>query len=192
MVGVIEFAHEQMRDALHPGSWAVDATAGNGHDTCILAEAVGQDGHVWAFDVQPEAIAATHRRLEAHELSARVTLLEQGHQQMKEALPPEAADRVRGVMFNLGYLPGSDKECITRPATTLPALEASTSFLLEGGVLTIVCYPGHAGGTEETKAVQAWAADLEQERFRVLSYRFTNQRNDPPQLLIVERRPAGQ
>lgn len=37
---------------LRPGDVAVDATAGNGHDTLFLAQAVGPSGTVYAIDVQ--------------------------------------------------------------------------------------------------------------------------------------------
>jgi predicted methyltransferase len=37
---------------LQPGDTAVDATAGNGHDTLALAELVGPQGVVWALDLQ--------------------------------------------------------------------------------------------------------------------------------------------
>ena len=185
---ILKFAHEKAGQALAPGGWAVDATAGNGHDTRFLAEAVGPGGRVWGFDVQAEALRATRRRLEARGLAEHVTLLKKGHEQMQAALPPEADGRVQAVMFNLGYLPGADKARTTQPSTTLPALDAASALLAEGGVLTVASYTGHAGGTEEALAVRRWAEALAQERFRALSYRFLNQKNDPPQLVIVERK----
>jgi predicted O-methyltransferase YrrM len=185
---VLDFAHEVARRALSPGAWAVDATAGNGHDTCALAEAVGPSGQVWAFDVQAEAIRATRHRLEGRGLAERVTLLQKGHETMQRALPEGAEGRVAAVTFNLGYLPGGpDKTRTTTPATTIPALRAAAALLAEGGILTAVCYPGHPGGAEETQAVRQWADGLQQARFRVLGYRFLNQENDPPRLLVVER-----
>jgi predicted methyltransferase len=184
----LDVAKDHVAEALRPGDRAVDATAGNGHDTAFLAEAVGTAGGVWAFDVQPQALDATRRRLEANGVADRVTLVQRGHERMREALPPEAVEGVRAVMFNLGYLPGSDKTCTTEPETTLPALDAAAALLAEGGVLTVVCYPGHPGGAEETAAVRRWAEQLAPERFGVFGYRFLNQNNDPPRVVIVERR----
>ena len=43
------------------GDYAVDATLGNGHDTCFLAEIVGDNGKVFGFDIQK-------RRLKAQQL----------------------------------------------------------------------------------------------------------------------------
>ena len=184
---ILEFAKRKAGEALEAGGWAVDATAGNGHDTCFLAEAVGSGGRVWAFDVQPAAIQSTRRRLEASGLAGPVTLVEQGHERMRKVLPPGAEGQVQAVMFNLGYLPGSDKTLITRPSTTLQALRAAASLLCAGGILTVTGYAGHPGGTEEVQAVHRWTEALSQEHYRALSYRFINQKNDPPQLVVVER-----
>lgn len=52
----------------------------------------------------------------------------------------------RLVAFNLGYLPGGDKEIITRSETTLLALEAAKRILIPGGLISIVVYVGHPGG----------------------------------------------
>lgn len=52
----------------------------------------------------------------------------------------------RLVAFNLGYLPGGDKEIKTRSETTLMALEAAKRILIPGGLISIVVYVGHPGG----------------------------------------------
>ena len=64
------------------------------------------------------------------------------------------------VMFNLGYLPGGDKSLVTRPDTTLPALRAALDLLAPGGLVSVVAYPGHFGGAEESEAVEAFLRDL--------------------------------
>jgi hypothetical protein len=52
----------------------------------------------------------------------------------------------RLVAFNLGYLPGGDKTIITKPETTLIALEAAKGILMAGGLISLVVYVGHPGG----------------------------------------------
>ena len=76
--------------------------------------------------------------------------------------------------------------------TTIPALDAAMGVLRPGGVATVVLYTGHEGGADEAEAVDEWAAALPQEQFRALSYRFVNQRNDPPRLVAVEKRADGE
>ena len=65
---------------LRPGDAAVDATAGNGHDTLALCQAVGPAGRVFAFDIQQDALDATRALLaENHVLDGRVRLILDSH-----------------------------------------------------------------------------------------------------------------
>ena len=187
MESILDRAHTLATEAIRDGGVAVDATVGNGHDTAVLARAVGEEGTVFGFDVQPEALRATRSRLASDGLADRVALVEAGHETMAQHVPEAVHGRVEAVTFNLGYLPGSDSPLTTSPSTTLPALDAAVRLLRPGGVATVVVYTGHEGGDEEAAAVDAWAADLPQARFEALSYRFVNRRNDPPRLVAVEK-----
>ena len=79
------WARELIQPALYPGARAVDATMGNGHDTLALCELVGEGGHVYAFDVQPEAVYSTRARLEAAGVLDRATLTCAGHEHIAVA-----------------------------------------------------------------------------------------------------------
>ncbi len=146
-------AHEVVAGVLGEGETAVDATAGNGHDTVFLARLVGETGRVFAFDVQAAAIESARGRVEAAGFGERVEFFCESHARMVERVPAGVA----AVMFNLGYLPGADHAVITKTEETLKALEAAIALLRSGGVVTVVCYPGHAGGDEEAAAVVEWA-----------------------------------
>lgn len=183
---VLSFAHTCVRGVLSSGGVAIDATAGNGHDTLALAEYAQPGGHVFAFDVQQAALDATRRRLDAAGATDVVTLLQASHDTMVDALPADCHGAVDTVMFNLGYLPGSDKTVITRPATTVPALNQALTLLRPGGVLTVVLYRGHDGGTEEARAVMDWATTLDPSATQVHSYRTIN-RTAAPELIALER-----
>lgn len=156
-----EFAHLLVSRHLRPGDRAVDATVGNGHDTLFLAETVGTGGRVDGFEIQPDAIRAARARLQEY---PQVILHQAGHETMAERLSPGRS----AVMFNLGYFPSGDKGIITRAETTLPALDAALALLVEGGLLTVVVYPGHPGGEEEARAVDAWFARFESGPHRTL------------------------
>ena len=52
-------------------------------------------------------------------------------------------------MFNLGYLPGSNKVRTTRCTTTGKAVEDAIELLVPGGGLLIAVYPGHEEGRLE-------------------------------------------
>lgn len=148
-------AHEVVAEAVQAGDIAVDATAGNGHDTVFLAGLVGDSGRVLAFDVQAAAIESSRARVEAAGLSDRVELFHESHARLAERV----SGGVAAVMFNLGYLPGADHAVITETDETIRALDAAVSVLRPGGVVTIVCYPGHAGGDVEAAAVSDWARE---------------------------------
>ncbi|MDR2863562.1 MAG: methyltransferase domain-containing protein [Puniceicoccales bacterium] len=153
-LSLTQLAHNTAAPLLQDGDFAVDATAGNGHDTVFLASAVGPSGHVCAFDVQQAALDATRARLEKAGLTDRVTLIAAGHETIPAHLPPDWKGTVAAVLFNLGYLPGGDHSIITRSKTTLPALHAAITWLRPGGLLSVLVYPGHPGGADEAQAVR--------------------------------------
>jgi tRNA A58 N-methylase Trm61 len=169
-------AHEMVAEVVKPGETVVDATAGNGHDTLFLAGLVGEQGRVVAFDVQEAAIESTRRRLEDAGVLERTELWAESHARMGERIESGVA----AVMFNLGYLPGGDHELITRTEETLRALEVAVGLLRPGGVMTVVCYPGHEGGDEEAAAVRDWIERRGSEVFPPI-------REGAP-FLVVERR----
>ena len=160
-------AHERLQTHLTAGDLAIDATAGNGHDTLFLARQVGTCGAVQAFDIQPRAIEKTRERLQAAAQLAQVTLHQVGHEHMAERVPSDWQGRVAAITFNLGYLPGGDHGTTTLPQTTLAALDQARTLLRPGGILSVLVYPGHPGGQDEADAVEAWfreqAADLRTE-----------------------------
>jgi SAM-dependent methyltransferase len=181
--GAVALAHFFLRQYLRPGDRAVDATCGNGHDTLLLAGLVGPTGKVWGFDIQPEALGATGARLAAAGCRGWVELIGAGH----ERLADYVQEPVRTVVFNLGYLPGGDKGVITRPPSTLAALDRSLQLLTPGGIVVIVIYPGHPGGAEEAAAVEGWGARLPVEKYSVWCSRQLNRAATAPYLLVIEK-----
>jgi len=191
VLDILPFAHHLTRRALRAGDVAVDATAGNGHDTVHLAETVGESGTVFAFDVQDRAIQTTRHKVTTRVPAVDVRLLQEDHAAMLSYIPEEMHGTVGAVMFNLGYLPRGDHDQITTPETTLPALEAACNILRPGGLVTVVLYTGHRGGEKEAAAVCTWAEGLPQDPFAALSYRFVNRVNAPPRLLAIQKTGGG-
>ena len=120
---------------------AVDATCGNGHDTLWLAERFGR---VYAFDVQAKAAEATRQLVENSGFD-NVTVINDSHEKMAEYVH----EKVKLVMFNLGYLPGGDKNIVTERGTTLKAVESSLGLLEKDCLLFITRCPGHPQGALE-------------------------------------------
>ena len=67
-------SHDIIKKVVAEGDIVIDATAGNGHDTVMLASLVGEKGKVYAFDIQEVAIRNTENRLKEKGLSDRVCL----------------------------------------------------------------------------------------------------------------------
>ncbi|RKJ14725.1 methyltransferase domain-containing protein, partial [Butyricicoccus sp. 1XD8-22] len=128
---VLQYAQFLLSEVIEEGDIAVDATAGNGHDTLFLAKLVGKTGHVYAFDIQQEAIEATKVRLKEHGLSDRSTVILDGHQHVENYVK----DKIAGVVFNLGYLPGANHDIITKGETTIQAIDSLLGLLKVGGMM---------------------------------------------------------
>lgn len=188
MLGILDKAKQLTAEVLSDGSIAVDATLGNGHDAVHLAKHIAPTGRLFGVDLQPDAVRSSRDRLERAGWQEQATLLEGDHADLEDLLPTTVVGAVDAVMFNLGYLPGSDHSVTTRPESTVPALEQAVRLLRPGGRVTVVMYRGHPGGAAEYQAVMQWATGLDQERLEVLHYRFANQIHRPPELLAVEKR----
>ncbi|MCB1203152.1 MAG: class I SAM-dependent methyltransferase [Verrucomicrobiae bacterium] len=157
---ITELAHYLVGNVLREGDWAIDATAGNGHDTQFLASHVGSSGRVDSFDVQEEAIRSTRERTSG---IPQVNLHALGHEHIQDLV----SGPVQAIMFNLGYLPSGNKMLITKPESTLTALESSMRLLDSRGIVTVIVYPAHPGGESEALCVNKWFASLPPSEFRV-------------------------
>lgn len=179
-------ATDYLRQVVEKGDTVIDATMGNGHDTAMLAELVGPDGHVVAFDVQADAVARTAESLKEKGLADRCELHCCGHQLMADYVKTP----VRAVMFNLGWLPGGDKSVTTHWETTRAAVDAALSLLVPGGIVTICAYPGHDAGDEERRCLMDFLAALRPQQFNVLHHRFLNAGPGAPECFLIQKNPG--
>lgn len=186
----VPFSHTLLRKVVTTGDIVVDATAGNGHDTLFLAELVGETGHVYAFDIQTQAIEKTKKRIEKANITTNITYVLDSHSHLEQYVKEEHKQKISAAIFNLGYLPQSDKTKITTATSTIPAIEQLLKHLLPNGLVILVVYSGHDGGEEEKEAVLAFAKQLPQEAFQVLQYGFINQRNTPPFVIAIQKRSS--
>ena len=195
MLKQLEMAHWMLKDIIKTNDVVVDATMGNGYDTQFLAELGAK---VYAFDVQEEALNATENRLDDAGIKNQifkknlsnlltepsVNLVLSGHEKLSEYVK----EPIKAAIFNLGYLPKTDKSVVTRADTTLTALDALTNQLVVGGRIAIMIYYGHEGGMEEKDAVIKWTSNLPQKDWEVTSYAPLNQIHTPPILVLIEKR----
>jgi len=192
---IVSWSQQLLCEVLEHGDLAVDLTAGTGQDTHVLAEAVGTEGQVVAFDLQTEALEQTTQRLQKHDFIVKIVpddteiprafgvyLVHACHSSLNKII----THPVKAIIANLGYLPGGDKTQVTRSDSTLAALSQSLELLIPGGRLAVTVYPAHPGGEEEGTAVNAFFCNLPREQWLVLSLRAAN-RSEAPFLLVAER-----
>ena len=82
MIDLLEIEKSLVLPHIVRGGTAVDFTVGNGHDTLWLAQNVGADGKVYAFDIQQQALDSTSRLLSENG-AENVTLILDSHANVK-------------------------------------------------------------------------------------------------------------
>ena len=186
MTRLTDLAHELITSVLAPGETAIDATAGNGHDTLFLCQTVGSTGSVYALDIQQQALDQTADLLTQAGFS-NCKFVCQDHSQLAEIIPLNCQHHISAIMFNLGYLPGGDHSLITQQDSTLAAIKAASIMLRPGGILTIMAYPGHPGGAAETTTVSEWIDGLNKKKFKSKLYFASSESASAPRLFSLRK-----
>lgn len=179
-------AHNIIQQFLAVGDYAIDATIGNGHDTLFLNKQIGKAGKVFGFDIQQQALDSTQSKLESEHISNNTLLFHISHSKMEQYIPTQFHGKIKVIMFNLGYLPGSDKSIITHTDSTLLALNQSLSLLAPSGMIAITAYPGHQGGAEETGQIKQWCNRLSTEQYTVQII-YSSDNKTAPVLFIIHK-----
>ena len=175
-------AHKTILPYLSEQSISIDATMGNGHDTLFLAR---HSHKVYAFDIQENAINATHLRLEKNNCIDNVSLIHAGHETMHLHINPE--EKADAILFNLGYLPHADTSIITQKKNTLTALNQAIKLLSINGIISIIAYPGHPGGNTELQAIIHWYKQLDSLHFVCSIIRSMHEKTGSPRLFTIQR-----
>lgn len=189
----LDLAHSYWANLVEAGDIVIDATCGNGNDTLALCKlALAKDkGIVYAFDIQEEAIFSTHKLLSIHLaeiLHARVQYRNVCHSQFTDDISPES---VKLIVYNLGYLPRSDKNKTTKLTTTLESLQRAQILIKSGGVISITCYPGHTEGAKELESILIYASSLSPKEWSCCHHQWLNREKSPTLLLLQKAIESG-
>ena len=182
MVDLLALQKQFILAHLGAGDVAVDFTMGNGHDTLFFSQTVGESGHVYAFDIQPDALISTKKRLVENGACENYTLICDSHHNAKKYID----GKIKAGMFNLGYLPGGDKSKHTMYETTLTAVKHGIELLKGGGVLVISVYPGHEEGRREGEMLLEYLSTYDRKYYSVMNCRMINS-SDSPFIIAVEK-----
>ena len=184
MIDLLDLHKQFILTHLHEGDIAVDFTLGNGHDTEFLSNTVGENGHVFAFDIQEQALASTEEHLKESGCPQNYTLILDSHHNVKKYVDVP----FKAGMFNLGYLPGSDKSVTTMRKTTLPAIEAAISLMDRDAVIIVAIYPGHPEGEAEGKEICEYLSGISRHKICATQVKILNSPTSPF-FIVIESKP---
>lgn len=174
MISILDAAKNFLLPALRPDAVAADFTMGNGNDTLFLARHLTK-GRIYAFDLQESALHNTRSLLEKNSLAERVVLIHDTHVRLLHYIDRQ----LDAGMFNLGFLPGSDKKIHTQPDSSLSAVKDALSLLRIGGLLSVLVYPGDEMGRQEEQILLSFAETLPAKCFDVTLVRIWNVKRSP-------------
>lgn len=160
----------------------VDATAGNGFDTLFLCNLFKNNGFVYAFDIQEDAINKTRKLLE-NSYCLNYELIVDSHENVLEYVKDKHID---AALFNLGYLPNSDKAIKTNYLSTINAIKNIMSRLKKFGRIYICAYISHDNG-EEANNIHDFISSLDKKSHNVIQIKLLNKENNPPEIFIIEK-----
>lgn len=174
MIKITELAHKIIEDN-GKVNIAVDMTVGKGNDVLKLSKFSNQ---VYGFDISDEAIKITNEKIVLNKIN-NITLFKENHTKVIELVK----EKIDLAIYNLGYLPGSDKTIKTEKNSTISSLESLLMMLNKNGLIIIVLYPHNE---EEIQAVVYLSQNLSSD-YDCLKYQVLN-RNDCPFIITIKKR----
>ncbi|WP_317367014.1 class I SAM-dependent methyltransferase [uncultured Tyzzerella sp.] len=176
-INTTNLAKNFIKENISNGDIVIDATMGQGNDTLFLRQLVGENGFVYAFDIQKEAIEATKYRLIENNVYNSVSLILDGHQNIDKYI---GNDVISCVVFNFGYLPKGNHNIATKPDTSIIAIKKCLQLLKIKGVISLCVYQGGDTGFEEKDAILDFVKNLDYNKYTVIVSDFFNRPNYPP------------
>ena len=176
-MNTLSLVHAHLERTVQPGSFLIDATAGNGRDTVFLCGLTGRTGRVLAFDIQQQAVENTEKRLRDTGWDDVGKVVLDSHANMGKYAEEGTVDCI---VFNLGWLPGGDHSVFTRAESTIAAIEAGLRLLKPDGLMIVSIYYGGASGYEERDALLEYVRTIDADTYTVLVTQFANRAGDPP------------
>ena len=145
---IVKDARKIIRDTKNKNV-AIDATCGNGHDTIYLSKYFKE---IHSFDIQKLAIRRTQDKLY---YINNVKLYNDDFNNI-----PNYDIKADLIIFNLGFLPGSNRKVKTQDYTPELAIRKCYDILNDDGVLIVCSYKAHDGGMDEYNKIIEAIKDL--------------------------------
>ena len=162
---LLHLNHQLIQSLLTRDMTVCDMTCGHGFDTEFIAPKVK---HVYSFDIQEEALASAKQRL--HTLD-NVTFVHDSFVHVTQYVKD-----VSLFIFNLGYLPQSDKTVMTTRDQTIQVLNTIKDQYSKASIV-LMSYIGHDEGKIEYAGIQDWI--LKQTSYKVIQSTLLHHDNAP-------------
>ena len=98
------------------------------------------------------------------------------------------SEKVDCIVYNLGFLPGGDKQITTLADTSLKSIDAGLELLVSGGIMSIAVYRGHTEGKNEENCIIDYVKNLPKNKYGVMAHTFINRADTSPMLIIIEKK----
>lgn len=183
-VSISDLSHIFIQSLTDGSGIYIDATAGNGYDTLFIAKMLKDDGFLYSFDISKKAVNNTEKLLFDNDIkSDNIKIINDSHENVDRYLIDK---KINAAMFNLGYLPNSDKIAVTKAQSTICALEKILNMLSDKGVVTICSYIGHDNGEEE-RAVSSYLLALDKKAYEISKTEMMGRPSAPVLYLIIKK-----
>lgn len=189
MKNALSLSHDYLDQLIErfPRGVFIDGTLGNGHDSHYILSHHQFKGLVVGFDIQEAAITQSKKRLESF-ATHQYLLFHASHDLLNQKLDKDKFPYFHGAIFNLGYLPGGNHQITTHYDSTYRAIQQIAARLVPKGQIILVIYSGHRQGADEKNFLLDQLSTWSQEIFHIAYTDYLNQKNNPPCLIIIEKR----
>ena len=167
---VLNKVRQLAESVIKPKDLVVDATCGNGKDSLFLSNLVSE-GHLFAFDIQKEAINNTNKLLKDNNKN-NYTLFNCSHEFIGIKLK-NYLGKISFIVYNLGYLPNGDDSITTNYKSTIKSIKESLKLINKKGMIVLTVYPGHYEGFLESVKIKEFLKVLDDE-FKAFEYHNTD------------------
>lgn len=171
---ISELSHDIIKHYVNNLSVAVDATLGNGNDTTFLSKLFKK---VYAFDIQECAIQNYKDNCPSN-----VILINDSHEEIDKYIN----EQIDCIIYNLGYLPGGNKNITTKAESTVSSIKKATRLIRNNGFIILCVYIGHKEGIKEKKFILEYLSTLPKNQYSIIIHQFFN-RNNAPLLISIEK-----
>ena len=159
----------------------IDMTCGKAYDSKFILENLNPK-ILYAFDIQEESRIFSLETLGNFPDNFKFIL--DNHKNVDKYV----GEKIDLAIYNLGYLPKADKNITTNYVDVIESLKKLISLMKESSTIILTLYPGHPSGLLESEYIEKYLKLLDQKTYSIISYRFLNQKNNPPYVISIQKK----